>query len=201
MAMTAWRSALIGAFLLALLPSFEYCVAQSAADSGQSQHSEALPDSTPDSSAPDTLALVPDALYYVQGDKATKIAFEPARYKSSLGGGNLVIPGPSSQLLIDELQPVFRASVNRKVARRMQLFQFKENDGKRRTKIGTVNTGGLWVNTPGISLSVKELGNMLYQIQPKKPLKPGEYGIVETMEKGKFPLWTTEHRVAAFTVR
>ena len=109
----------------------------------------------------------------------------------------MTIPGPSSQLMIDELRPVFRASVERKVAKSMRLFRFQQKEGERRGWIETE----VGIRRPGIPMNIEEIGKGVCQFQPKKPLKPGEYGIVKDVKPGSWLLRPTRFRVAEFTIR
>jgi hypothetical protein len=208
--MTARRCALISAFLLALVSCFSEKCALSAQDLTLAQQNEKVPGNPIGSSGQDTSALVPNLLYYVNGDKVTKVEMTEGRVKTSvklsagvaLGRGPrkyLVVPGSSSQLLIEEARPRFRAAVDGRVAHHMRLYRFEQKGGERRAHIGTVSStlpGFDFVG--GISIRVEKVVEGFYQVQPKKPLKPGEYGILNTIDAG-----TIEEGgpVATFTVR
>jgi hypothetical protein len=133
-------------------------------------------------------------IHYITGNLAErKIGFGPVGKASTF----LVIPGDRAQMRIGRNPPVFQCKLPPDFSPRdVYLVKFKAEKSKREIKIAS----GKIILTPGggssgaewsppadqviSDIEVKETEAKGYQLTPRRPLQPGEYGFLITPMSG-----------------
>ncbi|HEX7077233.1 MAG TPA: hypothetical protein VF363_02295 [Candidatus Eisenbacteria bacterium] len=141
-------------------------------------------------------ASMPEAklrkLQYQAGGEWKTFELAPAELKTGMGVGTMakamiglgrpkswfVVDGEKSDLVLSDAKPHFRFAGIKKDAMSIQLALFEVADGKRHAPIDTAKQVDFFKH--GIDLEVTKAGDDVWDLAPKKPLEPGQYGLANS---------------------
>jgi hypothetical protein len=88
-----------------------------------------------------------------------------------------VLPGPTSDLRLTDTQPRFRLRAEKAQAMSIRLGKFALANKKRRARIDTNKPVDFLHGKFRVPLAVTKVEDGLWELQPVKPLKAGEYAL------------------------
>lgn len=138
--------------------------------------------------------MEPGVIYLVEGETLRKLEGVPLDKDKSVGGlGALVsvatmtdmtgeqywgvLAGPTSDVQLTDPQPRFRVKAEKAQALAIRIGKFALAGKKRRARIDTNHPVDFFDGKYNAPHQVTKLGENLWELQPAKPLKPGEYAL------------------------
>jgi hypothetical protein len=143
---------------------------------------------------PATPGMELGVIYLVEGVTIRKLEGVPLDKDKSVGGlGALVsvatltdftgeqfwgvLAGPTSEVRLSDPQPRFRLSGDKAQAYGIRIGKFALAGKRRRARIDTTRPVDFFDGKYRVGHQVTKLGDNLWELQPTKALKPGEYAL------------------------